>query len=139
MAKAKVRRATGTPAERVSFWLAHPDASIRARLASDMFRRFVGQHDAKALGASNSIFAQTVNLVRDAGFSLDEEPRPYGGTAYRVRTGPPITTTRPGTAHPELGAVLTVRALALSADGLVVQLSAGNGSGWTAVITGYVE
>ena len=138
------RRATGTAAERVEIWRSHPASSIRAAVASAILRgEWVGPKEAAALGASGSVFSQTVTILRDAGIALSIQKRAYGGKAYRARPADAPARGRPrvppeaeGAAYPALGTVLTVRALILATDGRTeVALTDGNGGAWTAHLT----
>ena len=118
--------------------------------------------DAKRLGIIGGNIGHAVTTLELAGFTVERKPLAGSANAksYRVSKAPadapevkppPATPTAParrasvkheaaGATHPQLGAKLTVRALALDERGkLVVQLSNGSGSAWLAQITGHVE
>ena len=132
-------------------WQKKPTGSNTARLGTAMLAgQWTSAKDAVGLGASGSIAGQARMVLVAAGYELETQPTgPYGVKGYRVagrdgrglkaRRTAAVATEAAGTTHPALGAHLTVRALALDADGqLVVHLSNGNGSAWTAHLTGHV-
>jgi hypothetical protein len=95
------------------------------------------------VGVSHSMLSQVVTTLRAAGFKVEEKRTGTGNAKqYRVRTAKrraKVDAEHAGITHPQLGAVLTVRALALDEGGnLVVHLTNGHAA-WTAAITGHVE
>jgi hypothetical protein len=129
----------------IAKWQADPTASMAAQLgAAIMAGEWTGTDEARAIGAHSSNLNQVVAVLRAAGIALAMQKRAYGAKAYRAKTtGGPGTRTKvvaehAGLTHPHLGAVLTVRALALDEDGeLVMQVSNGTG-GWLVKVTGHV-
>ena len=100
--------------------------------------------DAIEGGASGGLVTQVCTVLRAAGYTVQEQARGGNGKAFRIKPtrgqAKAVRREQAGTSHPQLGAVLTVRALALDEGGaLVVHLSNGNGSAWLAQITGHVE
>lgn len=80
----------------------------------------------------------------------DVRPRPKVTVTTRRRAPSRITptvlppmrvaaTSPPAAQYPPLGGILTVRALAMIGDDVVIHLRDGNGGAWQAVISGYVE
>lgn len=129
----------------VARWQAEPDRSVTAQLGVRMLAgEWTTAADAAELGGSTALMGTVVKALKNAGYTVDVASA--GGNAKRYRVKPTrgrakrVGVEHAGTSHPQLGAVLTVRALALDEAGqLVVQLSNGNGSGWLAQITGHVE
>jgi hypothetical protein len=99
-----------------------------------------------ALGVSGSILGQVISVLRQAGYKIERDHMGGGRFRFRVKTGHTPAARRStrvaredaGVTHPQLGATLTVRALALDERGdLTVHLSNGHHA-WTATITGHV-
>ena len=148
------------PADTVDYWRKNPD-SASATLGLRMLAGEWTQVDDVPAGKSVSLLGQAVGVLRAAGYDVEQQRAPTGGgnrKAFRVRQvgerrrmgvlGPPrgrmpsapVVVENAGTTHPQLGAKLTVRALALDErGGLVVHLSNGHGGAWTARITGHVD
>jgi hypothetical protein len=151
------------PAATVEYWNKNPD-SVVAVLGLRMLAGEWTQADDVPAGRSKSLLGQTVGVLRAAGYDVETMRAPTGGgnrRAFRVRQvgerktgaragllGPPrgrvasapVAVENAGTTHPQLGAKLTVRALALDDRGhLVVHLSNGHGAAWAARITGHVD
>ena len=148
------------PADTVEYWKKFPN-SAAAGLGLRMLSGEWTQVDDVPAGKSKSLLGQTVAVLRASGYDVEQQPASTGGgnrRAFRVRQvgerrrtgllGPPrgrvarapVAVENAGTTHPQLGATLTVRALALDErGGLVVHLSNGHGGAWTARITGHVD
>jgi hypothetical protein len=107
------------------------------------------------LGARRALLAQVVAMFDLAGYEVERmqlEPSSAGGRmAYRLtqqnhnmaaslqpKLEPQVVEQPASQPNPALGAELQVRALALSDDGVQLQLSDGNGSAWLCLITGYL-
>jgi hypothetical protein len=93
------------------------------------------------VGAAASTLSQVAATLRAAGYKVETQSAGGNAKAYRVKAAKrraTVTAEHAGITHPQLGAVLTVRALALDEGGnLVVHLSNGSHA-WTAAITGHV-
>jgi isoaspartyl peptidase/L-asparaginase-like protein (Ntn-hydrolase superfamily) len=132
-------------ARTVAKWQAKPEATMASRLGSAiMAGEWTDVHSARAIGAKSSNLNQVVDVLRAAGIALATQNRSHGAKAYRAKAARGASTKRTvvaeqaGLTHPHLGAVLTVRALALDEDGeLVMQVSNGTG-GWLVKVTGHV-
>jgi hypothetical protein len=135
----------------VARWQAQPDSGPSAVLGTRMLAgEWTSARDAEALGVSQSMANQVRATLVAAGYTLETRPRPEGGNGkeHRVKAVPgpkrgarskAVRAEQAGATHPQLGATLTVRALALDErGGLVVHLSNGHGAAWTAQITGHV-
>jgi hypothetical protein len=112
--------------------------------------QWVSTEDARAIGAAPTIVTQVHQRLTAAGYAVEvgtrEDAASRNAKQYRVKAGrraPAQRSTRvaredAGVTHPQLGATLTVRALALDERGaLTVHLSNGHHA-WTATITGHV-
>ena len=120
----------------VARWKAGAD-SHTADLARRMFAgEWIGRDEVVAEGASGAILGQIRKTLRNAGIKVEERRTP-GATdgrlrQYRVTNATPAakrTVKREpgGGLHPELGSVLTVRALGLTDHGeLSMQLANGS-------------
>lgn len=91
-----------------------------------------------------TLLSQVAQKLRLAGFKIAERRTPDATDSrlkqWRVSPDAPVKVEREtaGLTHPELGAVLTVRALAMTDDGeLAMTLSNGSQS-WSAVITAHL-
>jgi hypothetical protein len=77
-------------------------------------------------------------LHRSARATLSDED-----ALEKVRSLPEVVKRSPAAVvaseYPRLGHALSVRALALTDDGVLIHLSDGDGGAWQALITGYVE
>jgi hypothetical protein len=113
---------------------------MSARLGARMLS---GQWTTRAdAGGAKTLLTQTVNTLRMAGYDVEKEH--VGNMVYRYRVAPAHATAGSSrTARPErapaLGAVLTVRALAMADDGsLTMHLTNGSGA-WAVTVDGYVS
>jgi hypothetical protein len=95
-------------------------------------------------GGAKTLLSQTVSTLRLAGYRVEKEH--VGNSVYRYRVAdvaPHAPASSSRTARPErapaLGAVLTVRALAMADDGsLTMHLTNGSGA-WAVTVDGYVS
>lgn len=121
----------------------------------------------RSSGNRRTLAAQVVSMFEAAGFAIErkqDQPSSMGGkTSWRLASRPeagkapgalcsptydrqpfdepltPQVVETPATQpNPALGMQLQVRALALSDDGVQLQLSDGNGNAWLCLITGYL-
>lgn len=131
------------PKQTVELWLADPNRSQTASFGANMLRgEWLSSEDAEAIGSSGAVLGQVRRTLREAGYKLIERPAgPSGLKAYTVRqprgTSKQVTHERAGDTHPQLGATLTVSALALVDGELVMSLSNGTGA-WMVKVTGQV-
>jgi hypothetical protein len=104
--------------------------------------RWTSREDA---GGGKTLLSQTVSTLRLAGYRVEKEH--LGNMVYHYRVADVATAHAPAsssrTARPErapaLGAVLTVRALAMADDGsLTMHLTNGSGA-WAVTVDGYVS
>jgi hypothetical protein len=116
-------------------WRREPERSKSARLGAAML---AGQWTTRAdAGGANTLLSQTVNTLRVAGYDVEKEH--IGNNQYRYRVAGSSRPARPPERAPALGAVLTVRALAMADDGsLTMHLTNGAGA-WAVTVDGYVS
>jgi hypothetical protein len=127
----------------VENWRAKPDRSVTSQIGSSLLNgEWLTSHDVDEQwgGASNSMLAQVVSTLRLAGeHVVERDAGPNGLHAYSVSSSQLVQRESAGVTHPQLGAVLTVRALVLDESGdLIVSLSNGS-QAWSAKITGHVS
>lgn len=165
MTTAKGQKRTAEQANAtIEKWLADPDPKPAAVLGIRMIQgEWISAKDAEAVGVSGAYLSQVRETLAIANY--DVQAKKIGGNArtYRVRqkgerrngasvmgperpphlqrgkTPPPLVHTETvGESYPVLGSTLIVRALALTDDGLRVQLSDGNGHAWWASVNSHV-
>jgi hypothetical protein len=129
-------------ARTVELWQENPERSITAALGVRMLAGdWVTSEDAVELGGSPTLVTQAHQTLTAAGYSVEVGNRGGNARQYRVKAArrkARVEREDAGVTHPQLGAVLTVRALALDERGnLIVHLSNGN-KAWAATITGHV-
>lgn len=136
----------------VKKWRANPEAGASSTIGARMLRGtwVVAAEVAEELGCAPSVANQVRATLEAAGYAIEREQ--IGGTnGYRYRVpkggGPrrpraverAVAHEEAGHTHPQLGAVLTVRALVMDERGrLVMQLSNGHAS-WAAEVVGHTE
>jgi hypothetical protein len=129
----------------VERWQRKPGTSTASVFGSRMLRgEWVTAAELEESGASASNLSQITKTLKTAGYKVEHETMPgtNGAMRFRVKAKAArkaaVEREDAGVTHPQLGAVLTVRALALDERGeLVVHLSNGKAA-WTATITGHV-
>jgi len=130
------------PKATIAYWERHPESFAARTYARMVAGEWVTSADAVAEGINGSNVSQVVAVLHKAGLPVETKSAGYSNAkTYRLRPrrGTRVDREVQGVTHPALGAVLTVRALALDAAGdLTVHLSNGNGAGWVATITGHV-
>lgn len=133
-------------------WQQSGAKTVTAKLGRRMLKGdWTSRDDALKLGGSIALLSQVCMKLRQAGYEVEGAPVGDGAhqrlMQYRVAgkaQGPPaksevVKREVKGLTHPELGSVLTVRALAMTDDGeLAMQLSNGTQM-WSATITGHLS
>ena len=122
----------------VSKWASDPDASKASRIAAALMSGewLTAAETAERFECASSMLSQGVQIMRRAGLNVVSRPAGTSGLmSYSVDSSRParrskrVDDEQAGVTHPNLGAVLTVRALVLDSQGdLVMQLSNGKGS-----------
>jgi hypothetical protein len=117
----------------------HTTASLTGVIVRDL--RQVGWQieTTREPGRGNAVTYQ----VTGRGQPLPDRVKGRAKPAARAVRQPPTREVAPraeprAAAYPPLGASLSVRALALTDAGVILQLSDGNGSAWQCTITGHV-
>lgn len=103
--------------------------------------QWVTRDDVLAVDMNTSNLTQIVNRLREAGYVVEEE-QVNGSNAKRWRVvdnSAPVPVKREvhGHTHPDLGSVLTVRALVMNDDGELAMSLSNGARNWTVVITGH--